>query len=313
MSTVRLACAGLLAVAVLLAGCNLPATGSAPAVTPSPEPTATSSPTPTSAPTRARPADIGVGPDGVEDPFQLAQVHGVWLAGQSFTVTDATTVRDANGTVLYERTVRARVGPNHLAYTAVTTREAAAGAPAWVLEPYPEEPPRTAVYSNATMAVERSSGDGEPVIRVRRGPGLASPRLSPDRYVGRSTVALLFREVEAPVTGVHRENGTTVYVLTAEGGQYAHGTTFPYVRDVTGTVRSFRAVVTAYGLVRDARLEYAVSRNGTTFVVTRRLSFAAVGATTVDRPAWVAGALADPDEVLPNETAATVREPPAEP
>lgn len=295
----RVGASAVVAGLVVLAGCNLPATGPGGAGTPSATATPTDAPTPTDR--RQRPSNIGVTAQGVTDPVALARAHGVELAGRSFATRDVTTVRAENGTVLFERTERARVAADHATYAAVRTRTTAPDAPAWVVEPYPEEPPRTDTYSNGTAAAQRLRlANGTTVTRVRVAAGAGSPHLSTNHYLEQSTIVLLFGELDTTVADVRAEDGTTEYVLTTSGGAYRHGYTFPFGGNATGEITSFRAVVTEYGLVRELALAYRISRSGTTVRVRRELSFSGIGRTTVDRPTWADETFADPDAVLPN-------------
>lgn len=280
----------LLAAALVLAGCNLPASDGG--ASPSPTPTAPPTDTPTPTETPGKPPDVGVSATGVDDPTRLAYAHSLQLVEQSFALLDRTTVRDANGSVVYRRTVRARVGEDHLTYVANRTSRSAEGAPAWVLQPYPDEPRRVETYANATTAVQRARTQDGPRVRVFGSPGAGGPPISSNRYLRQMTVVLLFGEVDSRVSEVRREEGTTVYVLTADGGSYTHGTTF-FPGNREGRIRSFRALVTAEGLVREVELTYAVAHNGTTFAVTRHIAFSELGTATVDRPRWVDDALAN--------------------
>jgi hypothetical protein len=260
-----------LAAAVVLAGCSAGIGTDA---------TATRSVTPAPVPGDATPAvegvTPGVSPDGVENASSLEAAHRRELSGVSFTERTVTTVRDANGTVIGQRTL-------------VVRRDAEAFRLRFGLE----GDLRVGFEPRQAVAVDVWS-DGETVVQsitardgsVRREPApntfysrFAIPGVEP---YARTLERASFRRVDRRV-----ENGTVLYVFEADGVDSIG--TFGLLETTSTGNATLRAVVGEDGVTRLVVVTFPARHGGRSATVEHVFEVTAIGTTTVPRPPWYDG------------------------
>lgn len=266
----------LLVVIVVLAGCSgagNPTTTTASPETQSPttaQPTATERTTTSTA--DARTLAPGLTEDGVEDAWTLAQAHRSTLDNTSFTVSGEHVIRD-DGTVVVRTTGETRVartaGQYHLAYD-VTGEN---------VEEYGVVPYDVAIWSNETTTrqlIERQNGTTEQRELPAQGTFFRGDT------TGWATVHALFASVNTTVETTVERNGSTLYRVVSTGpprsdSRYADASNF-----------TLTASVSPEGVVREYEITYLTTRGGNRVQITRHVTYDDLGATTVERPAWVA-------------------------
>lgn len=238
-----------------------------------PTPTVTPADVPTGSPTAppARELAPGLTGDGIEDPWALAAAHDDALADISYTerIVDRTRGRDG--------TERGRV--NTTAY----------------VQPDPERSHSIAV---STSRPDRFAFDADRVEFYREGERrfVAITRANGTEYLafddpgaGRSMrLFLLFSSVETRVDGTVTRNDTELYRVRSVDlrapDQFAAAVGEDDEAEV-GNV-TVRALVDQWGLVHEYEYAYTVARDGVERRLSRRVEYAALGRTTVERPDW---------------------------
>jgi hypothetical protein len=238
-------------------------------------------------PTPASNAVPGVIGGQVVEPVALADAHRKRLANRSFTVVERVVVSNATG-VTHRATRRVRwTGGGTVCYRSRSR-----------FYPFPGcEGERSGaryrgyatddrVYRNETVCGRH---------RIRTFGGGSPGRFDPQQYLGfRPTRHEFLLSVLLPATAetwTVESAGNGTYRLSAPVPGYATGA-YPFqVGSVDAATEntSVTLTVTPAGLVRSYRLRSTVVVAGRTCEVARRGRFAAVGGTTVERPAWVPG------------------------
>ncbi|MEF8852213.1 MAG: hypothetical protein V5A44_06750 [Haloarculaceae archaeon] len=242
----------VLALVVVLAGCGSVVDGG---TTPE-EDTPTRTLTPAPVPTSATPTDElvtlppGVTGDGIADPDALLDAHRSALRNRSYTLRARISVRG----VVSERFTRVE------SPTRYYQRDVRYGTGSNVTR-----------FASDTSVYTRSTYDS--VTRYDRFEAVIPPRST----TVRESRALLELD-SAAVTRTTRD-GHTVFVVR---GTYPTHPTLPGVRNF-----SLRVVVEPDGLVRSLHATYVRVEGATRTNVTRSFTYTDVGATTVERPAWV--------------------------
>lgn len=245
------------------AGGDAPATGSG-------TPTLTAAPTPTDGPAVTRDRPPGVSPDGAIDEAALVAAHYDALAGRSYRVTltyrefvaDEGNRSGATGAPTAVRRETVQVADGRYA-ARVTERGEFRSTPTSLVA--------SDSYATATAVVVRTD-DGVARYDRRQQWALLNGQA---RLLGR------FLSVESSaVTGTTTVAGESVVWLATDGDPW------PGVANATGT-----ALVGRDGLVHEVRRRYDDPDDPRrSVVVTLRVE--AVGATTVEPPAWYANATA---------------------
>ncbi|WP_435147693.1 hypothetical protein [Halobaculum sp. P14] len=239
-------------------------------------------PTATATPTPGPPPGVGRGNVSV---WVVTNAHEDALDGRSVTVRYRRTVVAANGTALATVTETRRRDGDALLYELRTggANPNAVAVPSW----------NASVWTNGTWtATRRVFGERGPPGEdgsggaVRYGTVDGRPAWSGVDGTG----ADLLRATLAPLTleyaGTTTRGGERLFVLRATDAWAADG----YPSGVSNV--SLAAFVTADGVVRSYRLRYDAVYGGVRATSTARFRVTGVGTTTVDRPAWVADAVA---------------------
>lgn len=269
-------------VCVILAGCSSTAGNPTPSRTVSPAPV----PSP-DAPTTPAPFPPGLTANGVDDPTDLAAAHATALNG-SYVLRANQTFRAENGSLLAQRAITVRLGPNHERfYTTLRVRG----------------PLATHEYGTPPIRAEFWS-DGEQYLRAVNGTeyGTYTPAVS---YSGgyvigtgeywvtvvapggqpHQDIAPLFSATELRVTSRDHRYGRVRYRLrSVDRSQREPLARIEPVDDIRNL--SFKTTVDGRGLVKSYRLTYTGQLYGRTVRVTRTVRYAGVGTTTVPQPAW---------------------------
>lgn len=269
---------------LVLAGCG-GLFGPGPDATPTPE-AETEPPTPTPTPDRVE--DVGLAADGVADARVLSAAHADRLANESFTYREELTVRSPDGAVWIEQEIVARVGADRGRFEMVRRTAVAEGTPDWIAEEFFETRPRRA-YGNGTTTVVVPAERLDDAVWTYDDPERAF--VSGEAYEGSDLVYEAFGGVDTRTTGASQEDGTlVVHVEHARAPVEVDRAVYPHI-----TVRLLErgAAIERTGLVRSIDEEYEYVRGADRALVTRRITYADVGETTVERPAWVDDVLAD--------------------
>lgn len=257
---------------VVLAGCSgiagitdepSPAT---PTLSPVPvaEQTPSATPSPTLQPTLAP----GIGPGGVRDPFAIAAAHTVALTNASFRFTDNLTVRNASGSLRYNRNSSVAVEDAEF-----IIRERIAGPRAAAIR----QPPGTFdLYSDGTQFRGRfvtgnetsyTQSDGNIYIQQRE-------KYNPPPYQGRLfalfSVPTAWNVTTDPLRLTGTANGT-------DPGPLGPGAD---ARNLTVEATVENELVTVWSIRYETRVD------AVPVVVERRVHYFEVGETTVSRPPW---------------------------
>jgi hypothetical protein len=278
----------LCAAAVVLAGCNGLALGgdetSTRTVTPAAVPT--DEPTPTPVP-RLAPGLTG---EGVTDAFALGEAHVATLDDTSYTMQENFSVTYRNGTDHRRYGIVARLAANDSKY--FMTRSVSGS------QIYDEGTVVYSVWSNGTRPIRAQTANGNTTYNVPRG---ADREPLPPNRVGftptnREQMYGLFGSVETSVTGRERRNGTTLYHV--EATNVTNPTAFEGAKRRNPTNLTLVAHIDSAGLVRELRLNYTATLNGSPVHVHRHVRYTKLGNTTVERPPWY-------DEAIANVSTAT--------
>jgi hypothetical protein len=280
----------VVALALVLAGCNAPV---GPGGTPSAgsadtaAPAGTQSPTPSGTPA-PDPGDVGLAADGVVDAQALADAHHEYLGEHSYTYTRTVTVRGPNDTVLLDTRQRAEVDVGRDNFTWNRSSRVDDAAPRWLVDLYGGSRSERA-YSNESMTiVVVDVGSGPHVTRYQERGGFETPFLGARRSLtDAEDIQRTFESIDTEVVGVDRTGGVVSYRLAGTDGP--HDYTIGRWPELPIAVTSLRATVDRTGLVRKLVLRYEIRRDGDRYRVRHVMSFEGVGATTVERPAWVDG------------------------
>lgn len=264
-----------LAVLLAVAGCSGLVATPTPTTTPAPVPTPP--PTPTSQPELAP----GLTGQGVVAPGRLATAH-LDALGKNATGSPSYALRSTYVERYRNGTVRARVD----------TRHAGAATRSYHRVRWTGHAKR--IYGLESPAPSRGQAetfctDGRCLLAVTtpdattyREGGVVGPVFP--TVTDRQQVSGLLGTLETAVTGEVVRNGTTYYRLEATGVANPAVLDFPQEGGVRNV--SFVALVSPSGLIRDYRLSYVDERGQVTVRVVRTARFAALGTTSVERPAW---------------------------
>jgi hypothetical protein len=278
----------LLALAVVLAGCNGLAFGGdeTPARTVTPAAVPTDEPTPTPVPQLAP----GLTGQGVTDAFALGEAHVAALDEVSYTMQENFSVTYQNGTDYRQRGVVAQLAANDSRYYVSRS----------TLGPqiYEDGTVVYSAWSNGSRVISAQRVNGSTTYNVPRGVGREP--LSPEQLsyglTNREQVYRFFSSVETRVTDREQRNGTTVYRV--EATNVTNPTAFEGVKRQNPENLTLVAHIDSAGLVREYRLNYTATVNGSPVRVSRRARYTNLGNTTVDRPPWY-------DEAIANVSTAT--------
>lgn len=282
-----------LVLSISLAGCNsiLGPDNEPTSRTVTPVGVPTDNPTPTPIPQLAP----GLTKHGVVDQFALGEAHASVLNGTSFTHHYETTVRSANGTIEYQTKSSVRVTANRSRYDVKL----------YVLGFNQTSGYSTEQWSNGTRVImaQRSAEntsyrivrglDGEPISSNFGNQGILRSNPASSQSVYR-----LFSGVETRVVGKTHQNGSTLYEVAATN--VTNPTTFALAGTTERRNFSFRALVTPAGLVKESRVGYNTTLNGSsvptsltgkTVTVSRTVRYSHLENTTIGRPAWYENAL----------------------
>ena len=259
----RTALAVRLCLLLLVAGCNAP--------TPETTPTAEATPAPVPREVSYPP---GIDASGVADPVDLVTAHGT-AAGDRYVVVSNYTVRDANGTVRSAVVQHSRVSPEGWRATV-----SVGGRRPGVVS---STPASAVFWSNGTVLVERIRRGNEtkylyiPPAEYNGGTGFYNSLRRPVPY--RDPWALL-ESLDTRL--VATRNGSVVVAVDelTRPGLFASVVNVDAPRNV-----SYRATVTAAGLVRDQQLSYAGELDDGAVRVTRTIHYRPLAAP-VTRPDW---------------------------
>lgn len=267
-----LAAAGLL----LVAGCSGLAPGATPTETATPAPV----PTPTSTPTEFAP---GLTETGVTDPGRLAAAHVRSLNAEtsfrtSYALRSSYVERHPNGTVATRvRTRHAIDSPQSLHRVSWT------GNASGVFEVGQVRAPRGRAETYCAIGRCLLAVTAENTTTYREqlvlGPSLLTAIST--RHLGDLLGAAETTDVR-PV----EHNGSTHYRLRMTGVRDPAAVPAPAGFGAVRNV-SFTALVAPSGFIREYRLTYTGRRAGRRVRVTETVRFSGVGATAVDRPAWL--------------------------
>lgn len=273
---------------LLLAGCSgFFGFGSEPTPTPDPEtPTPSSTPTPMSA---GPLEDVGLAADGVSDPRVLSYAHARELKNESFTYRAELTVRDPDGNVLIERETDVWINPERNRILIERQAAVAEGAPDWVLGLYPDSRSNR-IFQNESVLVAHDERFEEPMV-YRETDFESVSFYDLDRQ---EDLYLTFSRTDTRVTDTAQEDGLLVFRLADEGEpeEYLHSA----LTDANVSIVDLNATVEGTGFVRQFEREQVYASEEGTIHATERVTYANVGETTVDRPAWVDEMLADGGE-----------------
>lgn len=273
----------VLALFVVLAGCG--------GLSPSPDPrrptsTATPAPVPTGGPGEV--LAPGVTREGVVDAREVADAHVARLADRSYSLLVTRTTRYPNGTLRERLAMNLSLGADRSYVVDVET----AGPRAPVVLGRP--PASAAFWSNGsayTRRLTRGNTTTYTTFQPTDGAGTWQYWARTVPFGGRGGnprgfFTRTFGAVPTRTTGRVAEDGTTAYTLV---GRRATAPIELGVEDPREV--DLRATVTAAGLVRSLSLRYVGTVDGQPIEVTRTFRYERVGATSVERPAWVSRAL----------------------
>lgn len=237
--------------------------------------------TPAPVPTEDLPADRiapGVSLDGIEDAERLAAAHDSYLANRSYAKTSGTRYLFENGSLLYLTTHNRTVDRERGRQLVVRER--------WGNPDAKLHRPNTsyAEWRNATVAAERT-------VRGRSVRYHARERRTRGQPSHGGSVAMFVAAHDPEVVGKRTTGGMTEYVLVARNVSQVR-LLDRLDADMTAAPRLV-AVVTAAGLVREVRLSARGRYDGTPVRAVYHVRYGDVGTATVDRPSWLADALAE--------------------
>lgn len=268
-------------ICVLLAGCG------GTVGQPTPSPTVSPAPVPTTDPTTPAPLPPGVTVDGVDDPTGLAAAHATALNG-SYLLRADQTFRTENGSLLAQRAITVRLGADHERFhTALEVRGPMA------THEYGTPPVRAEFWSDGDLYLQAVNGTEygtySPAVSYSGGYVIGTGEywvtvVAPGGQPHQD-IAPLFSATDLRVTSRDRRYGHVRYRLRSvdrsQRGPLARIEPVDEIRNLT-----LKATVDGRGLVRSYRLTYTGELYGRTVQVTRTVSYAGVGTTTVPRPAW---------------------------
>lgn len=221
----------------------------------------------------------GITEDGIEDSFALADAHSESLRDTSYSVTQTSEIRYANGTLYTRENQSTYVGADKtkFRYRSTVTGTAARflGGTSGTVE----------IYSNGSVVVRKleargnvsygqvTTPEGEPAdpLSTYRGMPLQSSR-----------IPILFGQI-SEVSVTPQDNGTYLVQATAfsSNNLEVRGT---LVRNITAV--DFTATVNSDGLVREYRLSFQGTVNGQDVTVTEHVRYSSIGTTSVEEPGW---------------------------
>jgi len=230
----------------------------------------------------------GLSDDDVRNASALASAHREILRDRSHTVEVTETVRYENGSLRGSKRATYRVDPASGIATAVVEPTVSGGLFA---PPFLPSADTLEFYRNGTTVLARVTNDTTSKrLPVQEPEGsLRSPKMVPT----------LLTAMDLQYNGTVERDGETLYRLEATTPEdealvartVLSGRRYDELRTVT-----FRALVTADGLVRRYTVEYAVFKTegyrfpetgeGQVIRGTRTVTFGSVGTTSVERPAW---------------------------
>ncbi len=226
----------------------------------------------------------GVSESGVTDPMKLRNAHAMALGRISYTVTEVYEARYANGTLRSRTEVVGRIDENRTRYHVTTELDGEK------LVVYGGNHVRMEWFADGERAFRRTTSNGSVVVENEMiGPD-GRPIPPREAFVFDSTSGTELYRTFAAV------NATDVEAVTRDGTRLVRirGSEIEHpdllVRDErvsNPSNLSFTAFVGQSGIVRDLRLSYDATLNGTPIEMSWTLRYERLGATAVHRPAWV--------------------------
>lgn len=213
----------------------------------------------------------GLTDDGVTDAFALAQAHHRTLKNTSYTLTDETTQRFRNGSLLGQWSNTERVAADGAAFSRVNAGTFRNESGSFGFAHY-----ERAVWSNGSVTLTALQRPGQPTEYDRR-VGPTGPGLSPDTRW--EMLYVVFGAVNTTVAGQVERDGTTLYRVVGTGVDpgSTHGDDAPF---------SLVALVDERGVVHSLQYAHPTTFEGDPAVITQTIRVTDVGNTTVERPVW---------------------------
>ncbi|ESS05589.1 MAG: hypothetical protein A07HB70_02065 [uncultured archaeon A07HB70] len=235
---------------------------------------------------------------GVADPQALGSAHEGALSNESYTLRSTRTVQTTDGDVRSRLSVTVQVDERRAFLARAET--AGPAAPVFLGDP----PARGVYWSNGTTYARRLTSDGERVYNTFDPVGragtwrywTATVPFGGGRAGPAETYADLFGAAETRVVTTREPDGVRRYFVVGE-------TLAP--TGVEGSAvenAALEAAVTPSGVVQALSLAYEATVDGERVIVRWRVSYEAVGRTTVREPAWLDRALRG-ERTTANETA----------
>ncbi len=244
------------------------------------EPAATATGTATGAGNDTAELPPGLAADGVTDPLALARAHDRVLRNASYVVTDASTHRYRNGTLLgtWSSTTAVAADGEFARRNYGTFRN---GSGPFAVTHYERQ-----VWSNGSVTLVAQRYGGE-AVEYERHDGQATRRQRPDTRW--ETVYATFSAVNTTVVGEVERDGTTLYRVVATGVRpdSAYDDDRPF--DLT-------ALVDERGVVHRLSVSHPTTYEGEPSFVTQTMRVTDVGNATVERPPWHDAALGNATE-----------------
>lgn len=232
------------------------------------------------------PYPYGVNESGLTSSFGLLQSHVGLLRLESFRVVRERTVRTGNLTVLRSTRVDARIDRDRLRYLVEIDRRGQAGAGRQSVYAPTEATVEGGRTQGTVLAVALADGDVRSATRIDPifGDSVPPRRLlsGPPSY--RDHLYRYLAAVEtARVERLDDANGNESVRITA-----TETTNENRVVPGNGSVSDLSVVVTVdrAGLITEAGVTYALTRNGSTVRVTERIAYTEVGAVSITPPDW---------------------------
>jgi hypothetical protein len=214
----------------------------------------------------------------VSGPFTLASAHGNVLQNQSYTVTESSSIRYSNGTVVTEERITATIGPTDSRY--VYRRTVNGTTPAL----FGRANGTMVQYANGSVVFRKAIVDGTVAERGIVTDGNQEP-VPPNAVYHRSKtnrIGTVFTRLS--IVSVTQINDTTFRIEATEFDTDTLRVDSQQIRDVS--LDSFSATVTVDGFVRTYEYRFQGTVNGNTVTVTERVRYGEVGTATVDPPSW---------------------------
>lgn len=251
----------LVLASVGLAGCNAVAPGQETTVTPAPVPDASESPGALAPDVQS----VNATATGIDGQY-VATVHTRILQNTSYTVNQSVIQRFPNGTVAARYVTHGRFGPDDRAAVTLRQFDRSPGGTTRTVERFQQGDQRyRLVIENGTRASIVTSEPGYGAADYRR------------VLANGESIARVFGFVSTRVAETETVGGTEFVTL-----ETVEPASIPPLENVTLTAR-----VSERNVIRSYRVAYQVERQGQRLNTTVSLEYTDIGATSVQRPAWV--------------------------